>query len=67
MAFSRPCQLPASVLQTGCDMQEKAEAKLKAFDAKADEQRRVREAADAQWRDMQRTRDLKRRQVHRLL
>ena len=44
-------------------VQDKAEAKLKALEAKAEEQRKVKEAADAQWQAAQREREIKRRQV----
>ena len=44
-------------------MQDKAEAKLRGLEAKAEEQRKVKEAAAAQWRAQQRDRELVRLKV----
>ena len=44
-------------------VQDKAEAKIRALEAKAEEQRKAREVADAQWQAQQRERELKRRRV----
>lgn len=44
-------------------LQDKAEAKIRALEAKAEEQRKVRAIADAQWQQQQRQRELKRLRV----
>ena len=44
-------------------VQDKAEAKLKLLEGKAEQQRKAREAADIAWRAMQRDRELKRLKV----
>ncbi len=46
----------------GC-AQDKAEAKVKAMEARAEEQRKAKAAADAEWRKQQRVRELQRADV----
>ncbi|CAL5222381.1 g4737 [Coccomyxa viridis] len=46
-------------------LQDKAEAKLAAMEARAEEQRRARAKADAEWRQQQRERELKRAEEER--
>jgi hypothetical protein len=44
-------------------VQDKAEAKVKQMEARAEEQRRAKQAADAEWRKQQRLREVQRAQV----
>ena len=56
-------QVTPTEINTTPRVQDKAEAKVKQMEARAEEQRRAKQAADAEWRKQQRLREVQRAQV----
>lgn len=56
----------ADMMNRRCDSfaQDKAEARVRQMEVRAEEQRKAKQAADSEWRKQQRLRELQRAEVH---